>query len=114
NRFRYKNTKARQVQSRIKRLEKLERVDAPDSEQATAKFHLGEVVRSGQTVLEAQGLSMGYDTLQLYRDVSFRVERGERVGIIGPNGAGKTTLLRHLAGTLEGGTGSVRLGEKVR
>lgn len=114
NRFRYKNTKARQVQSRIKRLEKLDRVDAPDSEQATAKFNLGEVVRSGQTVLEAQHLSMGYENLQLYRDVSFRVERGERVGIIGPNGAGKTTLLRHIAGTLEGGSGTVRLGEKVR
>src|SRR5690606_11529767 len=52
NRFRYKNTKARQVQSRIKRLEKLERVDAPESEMAAAKFNLGEVVRSGQTVLE--------------------------------------------------------------
>lgn len=114
NRFRYKNTKARQVQSRIKRLEKLERVDAPDSDRATAKFHLGDVVRSGQTVLEAQGLSMGYEGLHLYRDVSFRVERGERVGIIGPNGAGKTTLLRHIAGTLAGGQGTVRLGEKVR
>lgn len=114
NRFRYKNTKARQVQSRIKRLEKLERVDAPESEMAAAKFNLGEVVRSGQTVLEAQNLSMAYGDLQLYRDVSFRVERGERVGIIGPNGAGKTTLLRHIAGTLQGGTGTVRLGEKVR
>jgi ATP-binding cassette, subfamily F, member 3 len=114
NRFRYKNTKARQVQSRIKRLEKMELIDAPQASRATAKFHLGEVVRSGQVVLSAAHLSMAYGDLRLYTDISFQIERGERVGIIGPNGVGKTTLLRHLAGALPGGTGSVRLGEKVK
>ncbi|MBX7256549.1 MAG: ABC-F family ATP-binding cassette domain-containing protein [Candidatus Hydrogenedentes bacterium] len=113
DRFRYKNTKATQVQSRIKRLEKMDRVDAPDSEQASAKFGLGQVVRSGAVVLEAKGLSMAYGDLVLYKDVSFTVERGERVGIIGPNGAGKTTLLRHLVGRLDGAPGTVRLGHKV-
>jgi ATP-binding cassette, subfamily F, member 3 len=114
NRFRYKATKAKQVQSRIKRLEKLELVDAPPPEHSAAKFGLGEVVRSGQSVLEARGLSMGYPGLQLYSDVDLTVERGERVGIIGPNGAGKTTILRHLAGRLNGGNGEVRVGHKVR
>lgn len=112
DRFRYKNTKAKQVQSRIKRLEKIERIAAPEKERRTAKFSLGEVVRSGQVVLEARDLSMAYDGATLYRDLSFTVQRGERVGIIGPNGSGKTTLLRQLASLLEGGCGSVTLGHK--
>ncbi len=113
DRFRYKATKATQVQSRIKRLDKIERVDAPDTEQASAKFGLGQVVRSGAVVLEAKGLSKAYGDLVLYRDVSFTVERGERVGIIGPNGAGKTTLLRHIIGRLDDASGKVSLGHKV-
>lgn len=113
DRFRYKATKASAVQSRIKRLGKLERIEAPVSEQSTAKFDLGEVVRSGELVLEAKELSMAYGDLRLYDNLSFTVERGERVGIIGPNGSGKTTLLRQLAGRLEGGCGEVSLGHKV-
>jgi ATP-binding cassette subfamily F protein 3 len=112
-RFRYKNTKATQVQSRIKRLDKLERVDAPMSEQGTASFNLGEVVRSGAVVLDAQGLTMGFDDVPLYSDVTFQVTRGERVGIVGPNGSGKTTLLRQIAGHLEGLDGKAVLGHKV-
>ena len=113
NRFRYKATKAKQVQSRIARLDKLERLDAPNRESGIANFRLGEVVRSGQVVLEAKHLSMGYDNLPLYEDVSFTVERGQRVGIIGPNGAGKTTMLRHISGRLPEATGEVTLGHKV-
>ena len=114
NRFRYKATKASEVQSRIKRLEKLERIEPPLPEGSQAKFNLGEAVRSGQVVLRGEGLGMRYGALELYADLSFEVERGERLGIIGPNGCGKTTLMRQLAGRLEGGEGAVALGHKVR
>jgi len=112
-RFRYKATKAQQVQSRIRRIEKMEKVDAPAVEAQAAAFNLGEVVRSGAVVLAAEGLGMAYGALRLYEDLSFEVRRGERVGIIGPNGSGKTTLLRQLSGSLAGAEGRVTLGHKV-
>ena len=114
NRFRYKASKARAVQSWIKQLDKMEKLEAPEATMKTAKFNLGEVVRSGQMVMEARDLSMGYGDLTLYENVSFTVERGERVGIIGPNGAGKTTLLKHLMGKIEGLSGDIALGNKVK
>ncbi len=111
--FRYKNTKARMVQSRIKRLDKMEKVDAPPPEASDVSFGLGEVVRSGEAVLHAHKLSMAYGPLRLYHDVSFTVRRGERVGVIGANGTGKTTLLRHIAGQHPGTGGEAQLGHKV-
>ncbi len=114
NRFGAKATKAAQAQSRLKRLETLERVEAPPPELSEARFSLGEVVRSSQVVIEARGLGIAYGPLVLYRGLDLQIERGERIGIIGPNGAGKTTLLRQLAGLLEGAEGTVTLGHKVR
>ncbi len=113
-RFQYKATKAKQAQSRMKRLEKIERVESPKAEVRIARFSMGEVHRSGALVLEARGLGVSYDDLRLYKDVSFQVQRGERVGIIGPNGAGKTTLLRQIANKLGHGEGTITLGSKVK
>lgn len=112
-RFRYKNTKARQAQNRLKRLEKMEILEAPAPEMDTASFLLGDVERSGDIVLNAQDLAMGYEGNPLYRGLSFSLHRGERLGIIGPNGSGKTTLLRQLAGRLPGLAGSVWMGANV-
>lgn len=113
DRFRAKNTKATLVQSRVKRLEKLERIEAPPQQAAAPRFGFAEVTRTGEVVLDAAELSMRYGALQLYDGFSLQVRRGERVGIIGPNGSGKTTLLRQLAGRLEGANGTVTLGHKV-
>ncbi len=112
-RFRYKATKARQVQSRIKALEKLERIEVPDHKQLVARFSFPEPARSGRVVAEAKGLSVAYGDLVVLDEVDLVIERGRTVALIGPNGAGKTTLLRSLLGQVPITGGSVELGSGV-
>jgi len=112
-RFRYKKTKASQVQSRIRRLSKLERVAPPRKAEGDPAFGFEGAIRSAQAVVVTDSLSMSYGDLKLYESLSFHVERGERVGIIGPNGSGKTTLLRHMLDKVESGRGKITFGEKV-
>jgi ATP-binding cassette, subfamily F, member 3 len=113
NRFRYKASKARQVQSRIKMLEKVERIDAPKKGRKAMKVGFPQPPRSGQVVIEMRDVDFAYDTKPVYTDLELTIERGEKVALVGPNGAGKTTLLKLLAGVLQPNAGERRLGHNV-
>jgi ATP-binding cassette subfamily F protein 3 len=112
-RFRYKATKARQVQSRIKTLEKLERIEAPTREEVQARFSFPPPRRSSRVVVEAEDVTVGFDGVPVLEHVDLVLERGQKLALIGPNGAGKTTLLRLLLGRLQPMSGTVRLGANV-
>ena len=112
DRFRSKASKAKQVQARVKALEKEQRVVALDESKAM-RLTFPEAAPSGKWVIEAATLSVGWAERVVLRDVSFTIQRGERVALVGPNGAGKTTLLRALAGQIPIMSGEVRLGHNV-
>ena len=115
-RFRYKATKARQVQSRIKTLEKLERIQAPSRSDGAARFAFTAPPRSSRVVAELQAATVGYPDGDgpVVSEASFAVERGQTVALVGPNGAGKTTLLKLILGELSPTSGTVRVGSNVR
>jgi ATP-binding cassette subfamily F protein 3 len=112
NRFRYQATKAKQVQSRIKELEKMERIQIP-SEERTIHFKFPQPKPSGRTVAEFAGVSKKYGEKLVLRDVNFLIERGDRIALVGVNGAGKSTLIRLLAGLDLVTTGERKLGHNV-
>jgi ATP-binding cassette subfamily F protein 3 len=112
-RFRYKATKARQVQSRIKALDKLERIDAPDGKRRTMRFSFPEPPRAGRDVVRLEHVAKGFGDRPVYDDLSLTLERGHKVVLVGPNGAGKSTLLKLLAGRLRPDAGERRLGHNV-
>jgi len=111
-RFRAQATKARQVQSRIKELERIERIELPP-EEPVVHFEFPQPPPSGRTVIEAQNLGKRYGDTAVFSGCNFTIERGDRVALVGPNGAGKSTLLNLLAGHLEPSAGAVRLGHNV-
>jgi ATP-binding cassette subfamily F protein 3 len=123
NRFRYQATKAKQVQSRIKELEKIERIEVPE-EEATIHFTIPQPPASGRTVIEVSHLSKDYPMPPvdgrppgvkhvLIEDVSFQIDRGDRIALVGANGAGKSTLIRLLSSLEPPTSGQVRLGHNV-
>src|ERR1700756_669546 len=112
NRFRYQATKAKQVQSRIKELEKIERIEVPE-EEATIHFTIPQPAASGRTVMEVSGLSKSYGPKLVLDDVSFTIERGDRIALVGVNGAGKSTLVRLLSGEDVPTGGVLKLGHNV-
>ena len=114
-RFRYKKTKARQVQSRIKQLDRMERIEVRDTRVKSVKFRFPQPPRSGRTVITLKDIAKSYGDNVVYDgDLDLQLERGQRVALIGPNGAGKSTLLKILAGVLPFEGGTRELGSNVR
>ena len=100
DRFRYKSTKARQVQSRIKQLEKMELIELPDSAD-DIYLRFPEPPSSGKVNIELKNISKSYANNKVLDDIRFTVNRGEKIAFVGPNGAGKTTLSKIIAGVLK-------------
>jgi len=112
NRFRAQATKAKQVQSRIKELEKIERIEIPEEEPAI-HFSFPQPPLSGRMVAEAEGVSKSYGAKLVLDHVRFRIDRGDRVALVGVNGAGKSTLIRLLTGAEPPTSGQIKLGHNV-
>jgi ATP-binding cassette, subfamily F, member 3 len=113
NRFRYQATKAKQVQSRIKELEKMERIELPEEER-TIHFSFPQPKASGRIVAEFSGVAKAYGEKEVFRDVTFLIERSERIALVGVNGAGKSTLIKLLAGSEQPTAGEYKLGHNVQ
>ena len=114
DRFRAKSTKARQAQSRIKALEKIERIEIDDGPRRAMRMRIPAPQRSGEQVVVLDEIHKAYGDHVVYEGLSERVIRGERVALAGPNGAGKSTLLRILAGVLPVDRGERTLGHNVQ
>jgi len=112
-RFRYKASKAKQVQSRVKALEKLDRIEVGSEQRNAMRLRIPDPARAGREVLRLDAIHKSYGDNAVYRGVDLLVERGERVALVGPNGAGKSTLLRIAAGVLPIDAGERRLGHNV-
>ncbi|HBH08116.1 MAG TPA: glycosyl transferase family 2 [Rikenellaceae bacterium] len=113
NRFRYKPTKSNQVQSRIKQLEKLDRVEIDETDNVTLTVKFPPAPRSGDIVFKGKDLTVGYPEKVVFRNADIEVRRGEKVALIGRNGEGKTTLMRVIMGELQPISGEAKIGYNV-
>ena len=111
--FRYKPTKSNQVQSRIKQLERLDRLEIEEEDLAALNIKFPPAPRSGQIVAEIKEAGMSFGTKHVFSGANFTIEKGDRIALVGRNGEGKTTLARMLIGQLAPTEGSVRLGANV-
>ena len=112
-RFRYKATKAVQVQSRIKMLEKLERIEVDEVDRSRMRLKFPPAPRSGDYPIIAEDLRKDYGNLNVFRDVTFTIKRGEKVAFVGKNGAGKTTLVKCIMGQIPF-DGKLQIGHNVK
>ena len=113
NRFRYKPTKSNQVQSRIKQLEKLERIEIDETDNVTLTVKFPPAPRAGDIIFKASDLTVGYPGKVVFSDAQVEIRRGEKVAFIGRNGEGKTTLMRVINGELEPSSGEAKVGYNV-
>lgn len=111
--FRYKPTKSNQVQSRIKQLERLERLEVEEEDLATLNIKFPPAPRSGQIVAEINEAGMSFGSKHVFSGANFTIEKGDRIAFVGRNGEGKTTLARMLVGQLTPTEGSIRIGANV-
>ncbi|MEY2439173.1 MAG: hypothetical protein QOI34_558, partial [Verrucomicrobiota bacterium] len=114
DRFRAKASKASQAQSKLKQIDRMEKIAAPIARGKTIKFHFPQPPRSGLRVITLKDVDHAYGDLVVYRALNFHAERGQRTVLVGPNGAGKSTLLKLLAGVLPVQKGVRELGHNVR
>ena len=112
--FRYKPTKSNQVQSRIKQLERIERIEVDEEDAATLNIKFPPAPRSGQIVAEVKEAGMSFGAKHVFSGADFTIERGQKIALVGRNGEGKTTFARMLIGQLAPTEGSIRLGANVR
>ncbi len=112
NRFRAKASKATQVQSRIKQLEKVERIELEHDEQKVF-FRFPPSPRSNQIIVSVEGISKSFGSIRLFENFDLKIERGHRLAVVGANGAGKSTLARMIAGDETLDAGRIQLGEKT-
>ena len=113
NKFRYKPTKSNQVQSRIKALEKLERIEIDETDNSTLCVKFPPAPRSGDVVFKGSDLTVGYPEKVVFRDAEIEIRRGEKVALVGRNGEGKTTLMRVMTGELSPISGEAKVGYNV-
>jgi ATP-binding cassette subfamily F protein 3 len=113
-RFRYKATKARQAQSRVKALDRIERIERDPTDTRSLGFSFGSAERTGRVVLEVTGARLEVPGRTLLEDGELWLERGEHVSLVGPNGAGKTTLIEAVAGRRPLDGGALKVGHNVK
>jgi ATP-binding cassette, subfamily F, member 3 len=114
NRFRAKASKAAQAQSKLKAVERMEKIEAPLEDNAKVKFSFPQPQRSGQRVIALKKVHYAYGENVVYRGMDFEAERGQRTVLVGPNGAGKSTLLKLLGGVLQPQAGTRELGHNAK
>ena len=114
DRFRAKNTKATQAQSKLKQIERMEKIEPPHIFRKRVHFSFPQPMRSGQRIIRLDKVSKSYGDLEVYNSLDLEIEKGKHIVLVGPNGAGKSTLLKILAGVLEFNGGERELGHNVQ
>jgi ATP-binding cassette subfamily F protein 3 len=114
DRFRAKASKAAQAQSKLKQIERMEKIDAPEETERRISIKFPQPPRGGQRTIRAEKIDFAYGDLKVYQGMEFEAERGQRIVLVGPNGAGKSTLLKLLGGVLTPQAGSITPGHNVK